>query len=128
VRDKSRLADDQCAWYATTRGIVLDDEIGRRVPAIPPESGQGCHNHSVLESDRADLDGLKKLGCSHCKMRVCIKVCILEDFWGLLFSQETSFIQFTEVEECKEKPVGMTNYTQFGEPLACLGQAGTNWA
>ena len=70
MRDKSRLADDQCAWYATTRGIVLDDKIGRRVPAIPPESGQGCHNHSVLESDRADLDGLKKLGCSHCKASV----------------------------------------------------------
>ena len=66
----SCLADKQRARCAPTRAIVLDAEIRGRVLAVSPVSGQGCHNHSVLESDRADLDGLEKLGCSHCNANV----------------------------------------------------------
>lgn len=46
---------------------MLYNEIGGRVLAVRPESGQGCHYHSVLEGDGADLDGLKELGCGHCE-------------------------------------------------------------
>jgi hypothetical protein len=70
VGNKSRFADDQRSRYARTRGIVLDDEICGRVFAVRPESGQGCHNYSVLEGDGADLNGLKKLGCGHCNASV----------------------------------------------------------
>jgi hypothetical protein len=79
VRDKSTFRDHQRAGYAPTRCIVLDAEISWRVPAVPPVSGHRGHNHSVLESDCAELDGLEKLGCSHCsKASVC--------FGGLLGS------------------------------------------
>ena len=66
VCDEGRLADDQCARYARARGIVLDGKIGVRVLVVCPDSGQRCHDHSVLEGDRADLDGLEKLRCGHC--------------------------------------------------------------
>ena len=72
VGDKSRFADDEGSRYVGTRGIVLDDEVCGRVFAVPPESGQGCHNYSVLEGDGAELNGLKKLGCGHCDARVAI--------------------------------------------------------
>ena len=70
VRDKSRLADDESARYARTRGIVLDGKVGVRVPVVPPVSGHRRHNHSVLRGDGADLDGLEELGCGHCKAGV----------------------------------------------------------
>ena len=79
--DKSRLADDEGARYARTRDIMFDGEISVRVLAVPPESGQGSHNRSVLEGDGANLDGLKKLRCSHCSVG---QVCALEVFWELL--------------------------------------------
>jgi hypothetical protein len=44
----------------------------------------------VLESDRADLDGLKKLGCGHCKASVCFRG-LLGTSWGLLFSHGVHF-------------------------------------
>jgi hypothetical protein len=75
---------------------VLDEEISGRVPAVSPVSREGCHDHSVLESDPADLNGLEKLGCGHCNARV--------SFRGLLVyccsSIEPSFIQqFTKVDD-----------------------------
>ena len=74
VRDKGALGDHQRARYAATRCIVLNAEISGRVLAVPPVSGHRCHNHSVLESDCAELDGLEKLGCGHCsEASVCIK-------------------------------------------------------
>ena len=73
VGDKCRFADDQRSRYARTRGIVLDDEVRGRVLAVSPESSQGCHNHSVLEGDSADLNGLEKLGCGHCKISACLR-------------------------------------------------------
>jgi hypothetical protein len=76
MRDISRLADDQRARYARTCGIVLDHEICGCVLAVSPVSGHGCHNHSVLEGDRADLNRLKELGSGHCKVYVCVlEVC-----------------------------------------------------
>ena len=73
VCDKGRLADDQCARYARARGIVLDGKISVRVLVVCPDSGQRCHDHSVLEGDRADLDGLEELGCGHCNASVCVR-------------------------------------------------------
>ena len=70
VGDKSRLADEECARYAGTRGIVFDGKISVCVLVVRAQSGQGCHNHSVLDGDGADLDGLKKLGSGHCKVSV----------------------------------------------------------
>ena len=65
--------DDEGSRYACTCGIVLDGETSVSVLAVTPESGQGCYNHSVLEGDGADLDGLEKLGCGHCKAGECIR-------------------------------------------------------
>ena len=62
VRDKGPLINDDGSRCARTRSIVLDGEISVRMLAVPPESGYGCHNHSVLEGDGSNLDGLKKLG------------------------------------------------------------------
>ena len=63
ARDKGTLINDEGSRCARTRSIALDGEISmRRMLAVPPESGYGCHNHSVLEGDGSDLDGLKKLG------------------------------------------------------------------
>lgn len=67
VGDNSTFADDEGSRYARTCGIVLDGETGVNVFAVTPESRQGRHNHSVLESDGANLDGLEKLECGHCK-------------------------------------------------------------
>ena len=93
VCDKSRLADDQCARNARARGIVFDGKISVRVLVVCPDSGQRCHDHSVLEGDRADLYGLEKLGCGHCNASVC------QEFAGTCCSpMETSFIrQFIEL-------------------------------
>ena len=89
VGDKSRLADDQRSRYICTHGVVLDDEICGCVLAVPPKSGQGRHNHSMLEGGRADLNGLKKFGCGHCKASGC-----LEDYWAVMYSRiKPSFIQ-----------------------------------
>ena len=77
--DISRLADDQCARYARSCGIVLDHEICGCVLGVPPVSGQRRHNDSVLERHRAELDGLKELGSGHCKGSV------LERFAGCGF-------------------------------------------
>ena len=62
MRDKSPLSNDEGPRCARTRSIVLDGEISMRMLPVPPESGYGCHDHSVLEGDGSDLDGLKKLG------------------------------------------------------------------
>ena len=70
VRDKSRLADDESARYSRTRGIVFDGKIGMDVLVVCTQSGQRCHNHSVLRGNGADLDGLKELRCGHCKAGV----------------------------------------------------------
>ena len=67
--DKGRLADDESASYARTRGVVLDGKIGVGVLVVPPVSCHGRHNHSVLRGDVADLDGLEELGCGHCTIR-----------------------------------------------------------
>jgi hypothetical protein len=80
---------------------VLDGEISGRVLAVSPISGEGCHNHSVLESDCADLDGLKKLGCGHCNASACFR-----DLLGAVVpvksSIESSFIQqFTTITGCQ---------------------------
>ena len=93
--NKSRLADDQRARYACTCSIVLDHEICGCVLGIPPVSGQGCHNYSVLERYRAELDRLKELGSGHCKRGV------LERFSGCRFPRiHSSFIvQFAEVDD-----------------------------
>ena len=69
MRDISRLADDQRARYARTCGIVLDHEICGCVLGVSPVSGHGCHNHSVLERGRADLNWLKELGSGHCNLK-----------------------------------------------------------
>jgi hypothetical protein len=107
---------------------VLDGEISGRVLAVSPISGEGCHNHSVLESDCADLDGLKKLGCGHCNASVCFR-----DLLGGVVPVkssivESSFIQqFTTITGChwqddgidreaRDDAVGMTNYTQLAQP------------
>ena len=76
---------------------MFDGKISGRVFAVSPISGQRCHDHSVLESDCADLDGLEKLRCGHCNASVC--------FGGLLViscccSIVSAFIQqFTEVDD-----------------------------
>jgi hypothetical protein len=75
VRDKGSFGDHQHARCAATRCIVLDAEICGRVLAVPPVSGHRGHNHSVLESDCAELDGLEKLGCSHCS-KASVSRCI----------------------------------------------------
>ena len=67
VRDKGRLADDQRARYARTRGIMLDGKFGVRVLVVCPVSGQGCHDYSVLEGDIAEVDGLEEFMGSHCE-------------------------------------------------------------
>jgi len=72
VRDITRLADEQRARYARTCGIVLDHEICGRVLGVSPVSGQGCHDHSVLEGDSADVNRLEELGSGHCKADVCV--------------------------------------------------------
>jgi hypothetical protein len=53
--------------------IVLSDEICGCVLGISPVSGYGCHNHSVLQGDRADVNRLKELGSGHCKADVCVR-------------------------------------------------------
>ena len=73
VGDNGRLANDEGTRYARTGGIMFDGKISVRVFAIPPESGQWCHDHSVLEGDRADLDGLEKFGSGHCKVGECFR-------------------------------------------------------
>ena len=71
--NKGRLTDDQRARYARTRSVVLDGEISVRMLVVSPESGKGCHNHSVLEGHGANLDWLEKLGCGHCNASVCFR-------------------------------------------------------
>jgi hypothetical protein len=74
--DISGLADDQGARYARTCGIVLDHEICGCVVGVSPVSGDRCHNDSVLEGERADLNRLKEPGGGHCVRRVCVlEVC-----------------------------------------------------
>ena len=79
ARDKGTLINDEGSRCARTRSIALDGEISmRRMLAVPPESGYGCHNHSVLEGDGSDLDGLKKLGSLQGKCmfsRVSVSYC-----------------------------------------------------
>ena len=72
MRDISRLADEQRARYARTCGIVLDDEICGCVPGVSSVSGYGCHNHSVLEGDWANLNRLEEFGSGHCKVCMCV--------------------------------------------------------
>jgi hypothetical protein len=86
--DKSRLADDQRARYARTCGIVFDHGICGCVLGVSPVSSQGCHNYSVLEGYRPELDGLKELGSGHSKG------CVLERFVGCRFPRiQPSFIE-----------------------------------
>ena len=84
MRDKGRLADDQRARYARTRGIMLDGKIGVRVLVVSPESGQGCHDYSVLEGDIAEVDGLEEFRCSHCESS-------LFSCWGSLLQKGVPF-------------------------------------
>ena len=95
VRDISRLADEQRARYARTCGIVLDHEICGCVLGVSSVSCQGCHNYSVLQGYRAELDGLEEFGGGHCKGGV------LERFAGCRFPHiQSSFIeQFAEVDD-----------------------------
>ena len=67
VRYKGGLADDQCARYTRTRGIVLDGEIRVRMLVVSPKPGYGRHDHSVLEGDIAELYGLKEFRSGHYK-------------------------------------------------------------
>jgi hypothetical protein len=93
--DISRLADDQRARYARTCSIVFNHEICGCVLRVSPVSRHRCHNHSVLEVDRADLDRLKELGSGHCKAYLCVKGLLMQ------FSSHTmSFIErFAEVDD-----------------------------
>jgi len=60
ARYKGSFADDECARYTRTRGIMLDCEICVSMLVVSPEAGHWCHDHSVLEGDIAELDGLKE--------------------------------------------------------------------
>ena len=65
MRDISRLGDDQRAGDAGTRRVMLDGEIGMRMFVVSPEAGQRCHDHSVLEGDIAELNGLEEFRSGH---------------------------------------------------------------
>lgn len=69
MRYKGSLADDQCARYTRTRSIVLDGEIRVSMLVVSPKAGYWRHDHSVLESDIAELQRLKEFRGGHCKLR-----------------------------------------------------------
>ena len=60
VGDEGRLADDQGACYARTCRIMLDSKIGVCVLLVRAVAGEGCHDHSVLKGDVAELDRLEE--------------------------------------------------------------------
>ena len=60
VGDEGCLTDDQGARYARTCRIVLNRKIGVGMFVICAESGEGCHDDSVLEGDVAELDRLEE--------------------------------------------------------------------
>ena len=77
VGDEGCLTDDQSAWYARTRRIMLDSKVGVGVLVVRSVAGEGCHDHPVLGGDVAELDRLEEFGSGHCKaMLVLSEYCL----------------------------------------------------